>query len=196
MLLEQDLTLIAPDAHSDTASISYSGVQPPRLSDEEEIERLARLETLMLTDAVTGLYNWRGFLGVCETTLLSTRREGNHLAVVKFGGYRNICTGYGRPIGNALLRRATLVLCSAIETGDVIGRVGADLFAVLLTGCTPERAANRCAAIADRLGRAYLPHGDLTLPLSADVDHVPLETANLEVILTRYAKVQGAAGNH
>jgi len=91
------------------------------------------LRQLSLTDELTGLYNRTGFLALCEHHLtLAPRTRGLMIALVDVKGLRAFNDRSGWQAGNERLRAAAEVLRATFRASDVIARLGADDFAVLV----------------------------------------------------------------
>ncbi|MGH7627264.1 MAG: GGDEF domain-containing protein [Gemmatimonadaceae bacterium] len=91
------------------------------------------LRQLSLTDELTGLYNRTGFLALCEHHLtLAPRTRGLMIALVDVKGLRAFNDRSGWQAGNQRLRTTADILRATFRASDVIARLGADDFAVLV----------------------------------------------------------------
>jgi diguanylate cyclase (GGDEF)-like protein len=99
----------------------------------------ATLRQLALSDELTGLYNRRGFLALCEHHLkLAHRMRGLMLAVVDVDHLREINNRFGRDEGDRALLAAASVLRGTFRASDVIARFAGDDFAVLVLDATED----------------------------------------------------------
>ena len=97
-------------------------------------EMQERLESLTLTDELTGLNNRRGFLRLAEARMQLSRRTGEKLLIV-FGDLdelKLINDNYGHETGNEAIRGAAQIFKETIRQTDVISRWGGDEFVVLI----------------------------------------------------------------
>lgn len=135
----------------------------------EQRERIAYLETLSLTDELTGLLNRRGFAEAFKRTLASARRTGTGgvLVMIDLDGFKAINDTHGHLAGDQYLRRVAKVLSENVRAKDVVGRLGGDEFAVLLTDAEGEIGLTRAAALADALNAETCRVGACVLPLRA-----------------------------
>ncbi len=110
-----------------------------------------RLSRAAFTDALTGLVNRRGFMRDGSRLLgLATRRR--QFAVVFFvdvDRLKLVNDTDGHAAGDELLRATAHALQATFRSGDVIGRVGGDEFAVV----TLVARADAAAVILRRLAR-------------------------------------------
>src|SRR5664279_1658249 len=99
-----------------------------------ERERLqSTLRQLALTDPLTGLYNRRGFLTLADHHLrLAPRTRGLLLASADVPALKQINEQHGRDEGDRSLVGAAEVLRETFRASDVVARLGADDFAVLV----------------------------------------------------------------
>lgn len=128
-------------------------IRDSRLSLERAHDELARanreltdanrsLETLAITDGLTGLYNRRHFQDVLERELARCLRDGKTLSLLmcdldRFKAYND---RFGHPEGDALLRRVAATLTSSIRHSDMAFRYGGEELAVLLPACSKLQA--------------------------------------------------------
>ena len=129
-----------------------------------ELERLAQqLERLTLYDELTGIYNRRGFELLGSNAVASACRDRTPVCVLflDLDNLKRLNDGFGHNTGDQALVEAAAILREAIRTTDVVGRVGGDEFAAVLTGLAVVDAGDlsrRLRAIArDRVDQAGLP---------------------------------------
>lgn len=95
----------------------------------------AHLRTLVATDALTGLYNRRGFLLLGQKQLEMSLRNRKEflLFYIDLDHFKEVNDVYGHREGDAALKRIATVLREAFRESDILGRLGGDEFAVLVT---------------------------------------------------------------
>lgn len=118
-----------------TSEMSVDGepVRVVSIRDVTEVVRLRRnLEDLARTDELTGLFNRRGFLALCERHLRLADRHASGVLVlfVDLDGLKRINDTHGHAAGDEAIVRVAIALKSTVRGTDVVGRVGGDEFAV------------------------------------------------------------------
>jgi diguanylate cyclase (GGDEF)-like protein len=105
-----------------------------------ERERLqSTLRQLALTDLLTGLYNRRGFLTLADHHLrLAPRTRGLLLASADLPDLKRLNAQSGRDEGDRALLAAAEILRDTFRASDVVARLGADDFAVLVLDAAEE----------------------------------------------------------
>jgi diguanylate cyclase (GGDEF)-like protein/PAS domain S-box-containing protein len=94
------------------------------------------------TDPLTGIYNRRRFEQEVERQLRESERFGDSvtLVVLDLDEFKAINDGYGHQAGDEVLRAVAGALRQAVRQTDVVGRIGGDEFAALLTRANPGGA--------------------------------------------------------
>jgi len=105
------------------------------------------LRQLEHQDVLTGLPNHRRFFELLDESLRSRHgRETLAFAVLDLDGFDEINHALGYAGGDEVLAEVGTRLQQSVPPGAVIGRLGSDEFAFLVTGTEPERAmAAACA---------------------------------------------------
>ncbi len=154
-----------------------------------QAERIAYLETLTMTDELTGLLNRRGFFSHFHRELAHAQRDpaaGGVLVMIDVDGFKAINDTLGHEAGDALLRRLAAVLATVVRGQDVVARLGGDEFTVLLTSIDPELGTERAAALAQRLNAETVTWHGHTLPLTLSAGSCPYGADDrAEVVLRR-----------
>lgn len=97
-----------------------------------------QLQTLSTTDELTGLCNRRGFINLAQQQLHCVKRTGGDIFLV-FADMDNmkwINDNFGHEAGDKALVLAANILRATVRDADIVGRMGGDEFAVLLTSAT------------------------------------------------------------
>jgi len=114
----------------------------------ERQKMIKRLESISLTDDLTGLYNRRGFFMFAQHYLQVTSRKKTPLFLLfmDVDNMKRINDSYGHHIGDAALVRMAAILRKVFRSSDVKGRMGGDEFALFPIGTnliSVEAALNR-----------------------------------------------------
>jgi diguanylate cyclase (GGDEF)-like protein len=120
-----------------------------------------------MTDPLTGILNRRGFTTVAQRELERAQRYGHPLALafVDVRGLKSVNDTRGHQAGDELLKQVAALLTASSRSHDVVGRLGGDELAVMLT----EQGADGMAAVMRRV-RAQLPAARAELGFDHDWD--------------------------
>lgn len=118
----------------------------------EQQTRIRELESLSVTDPLTGLLNRRGFEDALSRALARSERHGEEgvLAYIDLDGFKQVNDGFGHDAGDAVLRHIAGQLARTVRATDYVARLGGDEFAVVFTNTAPQA----CKPILQKLRRA------------------------------------------
>lgn len=114
-----------------------SAVLQMELKSVDEQRRAERFEAEALTDAMTGLYNRRGWDMLLAAEEERCARYGHPAAVIiiDINDLKNLNDTQGHAAGDALIKRAGDALRDAARSTDVVARLGGDEFGVIGVEC-------------------------------------------------------------
>jgi len=100
----------------------------------DHLERQERLDRLANYDALTGLANRRSFLERVTQHMLNAANEGHKMAVfmIDLERFKKLNDSLGRTAGDTLLKQMAEWLAQNAENADLVARLDADHFAVVL----------------------------------------------------------------
>jgi len=110
------------------------------------------LESLAITDGLTGLYNRRHFEDAVDKELRRCEREGRTscLLFLDLDQFKSYNDRWGHTEGDLELKRVAAAVKESIRVTDVAFRYGGEELAVLLHSCPKEQAAH----VAEKIRRA------------------------------------------
>ncbi|HEY3268633.1 MAG TPA: sensor domain-containing diguanylate cyclase [Armatimonadota bacterium] len=150
--------------------------QALRERDDRLRDANARLESLSITDGLTGLKNHRCFQETLAVEFQRARRYGSPLTLIladvdRFKEYND---AFGHPAGDKVLRQVSDMLRAGLRSVDLAARYRGEEFALILPG-TPLAGA---AEVAERL-RAAIEAGPWRLrPVTASFGLAEANDAN------------------
>ena len=112
--------------------------------------RDALLDTLAVTDPMTGVLNHRGFMEILERDYARSRRYRHPLSLMRLDidFFRRINDGYGHNVGDEVIIELATTCRETLRINiDVLGRLSGAGFAVL----APDTNQTDCARFAERL---------------------------------------------
>jgi diguanylate cyclase (GGDEF)-like protein len=130
----------------------------------------ARALVLASFDHLTGLHNRRMFNELAASHLEVARRSRKHYALVymDLDRFKSINDTLGHHVGDSLLQAVAERLKSSLRSADIVGRMGGDEFAVLLTELESSDSVDAIAhKLLDQLSQPYPQlhgHGAQTSP--------------------------------
>jgi diguanylate cyclase (GGDEF)-like protein len=114
---------------------------------------LLNFQHLATHDPLTDLLNRRAFSELARTELSAAVRLDRPVAflMLDIDHFKSINDTYGHGAGDQVLARLATSMRGSLRDEDVVGRLGGEEFAVLLSNCTPENAM----MVADRLRTTF-----------------------------------------
>ncbi len=159
----QSLTVALRDPTDIDARQTVDGLlQAIRVLHARSVEE-AQLREHAHTDALTGLWNRRGFQPFIDQALARSTRTGEDVTLLLCDAdhFKRINDTYGHAMGDRVLRAVSEALRSVIRPTDAAARLGGDEMSVLLAGCNAQGAtvvAGRIQAALRQIQReAKLP---------------------------------------
>jgi len=112
-----------------------------------------RLETIVLTDPLSGCFNRRGFDQLVTREVSRAIRGGHPLSVLALDVdyFKRINDEYGHLTGDEVLREMGLLLRETARLGDVVARYGGEEFEIL----APDTNHEGAQILADRIQHAF-----------------------------------------
>jgi diguanylate cyclase (GGDEF)-like protein len=145
------------------------------------LESSAQYETMRYLadrDPLTKLLNRRAFVRHLEDAAGRARQSGEPLSLVycDLDGFKAVNDSRGHADGDRLLRAFGEVLTAAVRRDDAAFRMGGDEFALLLEGCSRERALEVVERVVEHLEAECLAIGasfgvavaDCSAPVDSD----------------------------
>lgn len=159
-------------------------------------EREASIRHNAYHDALTGLVNRYRFEQLLEECIQRAKSRQQHLAVliVDLDRFKDINETLGHQAGDRLLHEVGDRLLRAVHADDVVARLGADEFAVLLSDLAVSDLQTRLDELYAAIMRPYSAEG-VTLHLSAGIGVVlfPEHGADVTALLRHADSARFAA---
>ena len=142
--------------------------------------RVAQLESLAITDELTGLLNRRGFAGAMQRNLLDAARydEGGILAYIDLDDFKGTNDRYGHQIGDMVLKNVGRYLQQNIRATDYAARLGGDEFTILFVRAEHAPARERARYLVRGLNNISIrsPEGEISIRASLGIAHYDAST--------------------
>lgn len=144
-------------------------------------QRIALLESLAMTDELTGLLNRRGFERQFAQDMARLQRgfgTGGLLILCDLDGFKPINDSHGHAAGDACLRTVGSALTAAVRKMDVVARLGGDEFAMLMPGATQAQLSTCIGKLSEALEKTPAVWGDMRIGLRASFGAASYETGD------------------
>ncbi|PWW05094.1 PAS domain S-box-containing protein/diguanylate cyclase (GGDEF)-like protein [Paenibacillus cellulosilyticus] len=141
-----------------------------------------QLETLALTDPLTGLKNRRFFNESLLSHLSKFHRSGElfSIALIDIDRFKSINDTYGHPVGDLVLTDLARLLNTSSRETDVTARFGGEEFVILLAGADESQAVHVAERLRAAIEAATL--GNLNITASIGVATITLEDTDDRLI--------------
>jgi diguanylate cyclase (GGDEF)-like protein len=190
----------APDEHRPEAPRAPARSIPMELATLlAEIERLQaalrseqskvrELEASAETDALTGVFNRRGFDRELKRSLAYVKRYWTRAALmyVDLDGFKPVNDRHGHAAGDALLRAVAAKLAGCVRASDAVARLGGDEFGLILWNLSEADAAAKARALEASVAGAMIAWDGGTLGVGASIGFAMLGPSDeLDEILAK-----------
>jgi len=148
------------------------------IAEKEELaknlaEANRRLETMAMSDPLTGLANRRAVEAALARDLARADREGTWISVVSLDvdHFKKVNDTHGHAGGDQVLMALGKLLKTALRAGDLAGRIGGEEFLTILPDTDPAGALVAAERLRKRIEaeRVRLPSGELAFTSSLGV---------------------------
>jgi diguanylate cyclase (GGDEF)-like protein len=125
----------------------------------------SELETLALTDVLTGLPNRRAFFERAERIFTRATISGSPVAAMMadIDRFKAVNDTHGHHIGDAILCAVATAMRDAVASSGatdwIVARLGGEEFAILVVGLKPSSVAQLAGRIGEAARRVEVPHG-------------------------------------
>ncbi|HVY89727.1 MAG TPA: GGDEF domain-containing protein [Hyphomonadaceae bacterium] len=159
-----------------------------RLDVEQLKLSLAEAEASADHDTLAPVYNRRAFMRETSRVCALVKRHEVEASIVYFdlNNFKHINDTHGHPAGDAVLRSIGETLIRQTRETDIVGRIGGDEFAVVLTHLGPEAAKAKAEALAAAICTDRVIHNGVTHFVSAAIGIAHFQPgASAEAMLAR-----------
>ncbi len=136
-----------------------------------EKAKVAELTATADTDALTGVFNRRGFERELTRTLSYIERYWTRAALlyVDLDGFKPVNDQHGHAAGDAMLKAVAGTLARSVRASDAVARLGGDEFGLILWNLSEADAARKARALEATIADTAIAWGDTLLSVGASI---------------------------
>jgi diguanylate cyclase (GGDEF)-like protein len=140
-----------------------------RLDIEQIKFQLAEASESADYDPLAPVYNRRAFMREASRVLAMVRRHEIEASLIYFdlNAFKHINDSHGHAAGDVVLRAVAETLLRHTRETDIVGRIGGDEFAVVLTYLHPEAAKTKAETLAAAIRTEKVLHEGEPLSVNA-----------------------------
>ena len=148
-----------------------------------------RLQSMALTDELTGLNNRRQVLARLDEEFQRATRLGESLSLIflDIDHFKNINDTYGHPFGDLVLTRIAERMQSCVRFYDIVGRVGGEEFLIVAPATPPDEAISLAERIIAAIRQETITETTIrvTVTASAGVSVIHTDDTGIDDLLRR-----------
>ncbi len=136
-----------------------------------EQARVKDLEASADTDALTGIFNRRGFERELKRTLAYIDRYWTRAALLyaDLDGFKPVNDQHGHAAGDAMLAAVAATLARNVRASDTVARLGGDEFGVILWNLSEDNAVKKARALEAAVAAASVEWNGGALSVGASI---------------------------
>ncbi len=130
-----------------------------------------KIETMALTDSLTGLYNRRFLYQRFEEEISRAKRNSLALSCIMLDidFFKKINDTHGHDFGDFVLKEVTNILRTNLRGYDAIVRFGGEEFVVILAGTKPEDALMVAKKLREKMEAYSFTRGNISVKLTVSI---------------------------
>ena len=142
--------------------------------------KVKELEATADIDAVTGIFNRRGFDRELKRSLAYVKRYGTRGALfyIDLDGFKPVNDQHGHAAGDAVLRAIAAMLTRSVRASDTIARLGGDEFSLILWNLNEGDATAKAWALEAAISEAGIEWEGQALGVGASIGFAMLGPAD------------------
>jgi diguanylate cyclase (GGDEF)-like protein len=136
-------------------------------------------------DDMTGMLNRESFFAVLDST--RQRESRGALLIIDADHFKSINDSYGHLTGDKALLEIAAAIRRGVRAGDILGRIGGEEFAALLSGATDDEAIQVAERIRKEVEQIRFRPDERTVPLTVSIGGIDCEAGATVSDLMRVA---------
>jgi len=174
LLLVEEGEVLSPELLTGADELLHATMLEPsllRARIRAWVRRIRAMRQAQEVDRATRVRSRGALLRALERELALARRAGASLslALLDLDGLANVNATYGAAAGDQVLRALAERVGGAVRHTDLVGRLGADSFALLMPDCSASDAARRVYEVRSRFAEWAQVQGLADVTFSAGI---------------------------
>ncbi|MBL0226338.1 MAG: diguanylate cyclase [Geobacteraceae bacterium] len=143
----------------------------------------ARLQTMALTDELTGLSNRRQVMARLEEEFQRAIRLGESICLISLDidHFKDINDTYGHPFGDFVLRRVAERMQGSVRPYDIVGRVGGEEFLIIAPASPSEEAVSLAERIIAAIRQETVTEGKVSARVTVSAGVAVIQTSDADI---------------
>jgi diguanylate cyclase (GGDEF)-like protein len=159
-----------------------------RLAKDLKIAQV-RLQTMALTDVLTGLNNRRQVMARLDEEFQRAVRLGESICLISLDidHFKRINDRFGHPFGDLVLKRVAECMQGSVRPYDIVGRIGGEEFIIIAPSSSTDEAVSLADRIIAAISRETITEGTFraTVTVSAGVAGIRPNDTGINDLLRR-----------
>jgi len=159
-----------------------------------------QLYEMATTDGMTKLYNRHHYIESTQLQIAQIQRskEVSALLMIDIDHFKNVNDTYGHAMGDEALIEVSKLLRDSLREYDIVGRLGGEEFAMFLTHCEINKAAEIAERLREKISHLVISLQDqrVYLTVSIGLTSVTSEDTDIKHVLQRADKALYFAKEH
>ena len=137
----------------------------------DKVILMKELENAACFDCLTGLYNRKHFLELAEVDIKRALRmkQAIYVGMLDIDFFKNVNDTYGHAAGDALLQVTAGIIRHTIRSYDLVGRLGGEEFAFLITNMEPLEVLKMVERIRENLETHVEVYEDVKIKITCSI---------------------------
>jgi diguanylate cyclase (GGDEF)-like protein len=143
----------------------------------------ALLQSLALTDELTGLNNRRQVMARLEEEFQRAIRLGESICLIALDidRFKRINDSYGHPFGDQVLKHVAARLQSGIRPYDVVGRIGGEEFLIIAPATPSDEAVSLAERVITAISQETIGEGTARVTITASAGVAVIHTRDKDI---------------
>lgn len=142
--------------------------------------KVKELEASAETDALTGVFNRRGFDRELRRSLAYVKRYASRAALfyIDLDGFKPVNDTHGHAAGDAILKASAAMLTQSVRASDTVARLGGDEFGLILWNLGEADAAAKAWSLEAAIAEVTIEWEGETLSVGASIGFAMLSASD------------------